>query len=62
MKEEIDVPQVGALVILLAEALTITSVEITETAVIELLGDVALTKKETKDVAAWINYVDQCNV
>lgn len=62
MKKEINVPQVGALVVLLAEALTITSVEITETAVIELLADRALTEKEVKDVTAWINYVDQCSV
>jgi hypothetical protein len=62
MKKEINVPQVGALVVLLAEALTITSVEITETAVIELLADRALTEKEAKDVTAWINYVDQCSV
>jgi hypothetical protein len=62
MKKEINVPQVGALVMLLAEALTITSVEITEDAVIELLADRALTEKEVKDVTAWINYVDQCSV
>jgi hypothetical protein len=62
MKKEINVPQVGALVVLLAEALTITSVEITEDAVIELLADRALTEKEVKDVTAWINYVDQCSV